>query len=99
MLPLVLALGLRVLMMKFVRRILIFYEVTPSQLTAVAWRTVLGFEALCNLYAPEAYHREVFSTAYLLRKTFLGALYFISQSSVEKSSLMWPIVTMVCKIL
>jgi len=34
--PLALALGLRLPMMKFVRSVLIFYEVVPSQLTAVA---------------------------------------------------------------
>ena len=75
--PLVLALGLRLPMTKFVRSVLIFYGVTPSQLSAVAWRTVLGFEALYDLYAPEACHCEVFNVAYLLRKTTLGARYFI----------------------
>ena len=74
--PLVLALGLRLPMTKSVRNVLIFYEVSPSQLTAVAWRTVLGFEALCNLYAPEAYQCEVFSSANLLRKTSNGTRYF-----------------------
>jgi len=52
--PLVLALGLRLPMAKFVRSVLIFYEVVPCQLLAVAWRTVLGFEVLCDLFAPEA---------------------------------------------
>ena len=32
--------------------VLIFYEVAPFQLSAVARRTILGFEALCDLYAP-----------------------------------------------
>jgi len=50
----------------------------------VAWHTVLGFEALCNLYTPEACQREVFSAAYLLWKTFQGTSYFIPQSGVEK---------------
>jgi len=45
---------------------------------------VLGIEALCDLYAPEARQCEVFSTAYLLRKTTQGARYFTSQSGVEK---------------
>ena len=49
---LVLALGLRLPIMKFICSVLIIYEVAPSQLTAVAWRTVLRFEALCNLYTP-----------------------------------------------
>jgi len=85
-------------MTKFVRSVLIFYEVAPSQLMAVAWRIVLEFEALCNLYAPEACHREVFNTVYLLRKTIQGTRSFISQSGVEKLSLIWSITTMVCEI-
>ena len=83
--PRVLALGLRLPMMKFVRIILIFYGVAPSQLLAVAWRTILGFEALCNLYTPEACHCEIFSVAYLLRKTTLSVRCFIPQSGVEKN--------------
>ena len=81
---LVLALGLTLLMMKFVRSISIFYGVAPFQLSAEAWRTVLGFEALCDLYAPEACYYEVFNIVYLLRKTTQGAHYFIPQSGVEK---------------
>ena len=30
-----------------------FLQGLPSQLSAVTWRTVLGFKALCALYAPE----------------------------------------------
>ena len=67
---LMLALGLWLPKMKFIRNILIFYGVIPSQLMAVAWRIVLGFEAFCNLYSLEAYHREVFNTTYLLRRPF-----------------------------
>jgi len=33
--PLVLALGMRLPMMKFIRSVLVFYEIAPSQLTAV----------------------------------------------------------------
>jgi len=44
----------------------------------------MGFEALCDLYAPEACHCEVFRTAYSLRKTTLGARYLIPQSGMEK---------------
>jgi len=71
-------------MTKFIHSVLSFYKVAPSQLSAVAWRTVLGFEALCDLYAPEACQVEVFSAAYSLRKTTQGAHYFIPQSGVEK---------------
>jgi len=66
----VLAMGLRLPMMKFVCSVLIFYRVTPSQLSVVAWCTVLGFEALCALYAPEVCKHEVFSTAYSLCTLF-----------------------------
>jgi len=69
-------------MMKFVHSILIFYGVSPSQLSVMVWHTVLEFEALCDLYALEYYHYEVFSVMYLLRKTTLGARY--PQSGVEK---------------
>ena len=74
--PLLLALGLRLPMTKFVHSVLIFYEATPSLLMVVAWRTIMGFEALCNLYALEACQCEVFSTTYLLRKTSHGTRYF-----------------------
>ena len=67
--PLVLGLGLRLPTMKFVRSVLIFYRVAPSQLTVVAWQTILGFEALCKLYAFEVCHHENFNIVYLLRKT------------------------------
>ena len=50
----------------------------------MAQRTVLGFEALCNLYAPKACQCEVFSATYLLRKTSHGTRYFISLSGVGK---------------
>ena len=45
---------------------------------------VLGFEAFCDLYAPEACQLEVFSVAYSLRKTTQDARYFFPQSEVEK---------------
>ena len=81
--PLELALGLRLPMTKFIHSVLIFYGVAPSQLSLAAWRTVLRFETLCDLYAPEACHCDVCSVAYLLRKTTIGARYFIPQSRVE----------------
>ena len=81
---LVLALGLRLAMMKFVRSVSIFYGVAPFQLSTEAWCTILGFEALCDLYAPETCHCEVFITAYLLRKTTQGTRYFVPRSGVEK---------------
>ena len=44
--PLVLVLGLRLPMMKFVHSILIFYGATPSQLSAVAWRIAVSYTHL-----------------------------------------------------
>jgi len=67
--PQILALGLRLPKMRFVCSVLAFYKVVPSQLSVVAWRTVLRFEVLCDLYASEACRLEVFSTTYSLRKT------------------------------
>jgi len=66
--PQVLALGLKLSIMKFVRSILTFYIIAPSQLSGVAWRTVLGFQTLCLLKVLEACQQEVFSAAYALKK-------------------------------
>ena len=71
-------------MTRFVHSSLTFYGATPSQLSAMAWRTVLGFEAFCALYVLDACQREVFSIAYTLRRIIQGARYFIFQSGVEK---------------
>ena len=50
----------------------------------MVWCTVLRFEALYALYAPEVCQGEVFSTAYALRKTTQDAQYFVPQSWVGK---------------
>ena len=71
-------------MTRFLRSVLTFYRVAPSQLLAMAWRMVLEFEALCALYPPEACQREVFSTASALRRILQGTHYFVPQSGVEK---------------
>ena len=70
-------------MTRFVRSVLTVYKVAFFQLSTVAWRTTLGFEALCVLFAPEACQREVFSTAYALR-TPQDERYFVPQSRVDK---------------
>ena len=75
--PQVLTLGLRLPMTRFIRNVLTFYMVAPSQLSAVAWHMVLGFVALYALFAPEACQREVFSIAYALRRTPQDAIYFV----------------------
>jgi len=96
--PQVLALGLKLLMTRFVHSVLTFYRVTPSQLSVVAWRTILAFEALCVLFTPEACQREVFSTAYALR-TPQDARYFVHQSGLIRLSSIWLTTTMACEIL
>ena len=75
--PQVLALGLKLPMMRFVRSVLTFYTVASSQLSAKAWRTVLRFKALCALFALKVCQREVFSTTYTLRRTLQDAHYFV----------------------
>ena len=80
----VLALGLKLPMMKFVRSILAFYKIAPSQLSGVVWRTVLRFEALCILSVPDVCQWEVFSAAYALRKSSQDARYFMPQSGCKK---------------
>ena len=56
----------------------------PLAVVKVAWRTVLGFEALCALIVPDVFQREVFSTAYALRKTTQDVCYFVPQSGCKK---------------
>ena len=71
-------------MTRFVHSVLIFHKIHPVQLSALAWHTVLGFKALCDLYAPVSCQHEVFNTVYSLKKTTQGARYFVTQSRVEK---------------
>ena len=47
--PQILALGVKFLLTYFIRKGLAFYNVAPTQLTPSAWRTILGYEALCDL--------------------------------------------------
>ena len=82
----VLALGLKLLMTRFVRSVLFFYRVILSQLSAVVWHTILGFETLSALYTPEACQCEVFSMTYALLRTLQDARYFFLQSGVDKIS-------------
>ena len=44
--PKILSLGLKLLLIKFVRSILSHFRIAPLQLSGVAWRTMLGFKAL-----------------------------------------------------
>ena len=82
--PQILTLGLKLLPSKFIRRILTYYKIAPSLLSGVAWHTVLGFEARCALIVPNSCQREVFSAAFVLRKTAQDARYFVPQTGCEK---------------
>ena len=94
--PHILALGLKLSLMKFVRGVLNYYRIAPSQLSGVAWHTVRGFEALCDLIVQDACQREVFSVAYVLRKTAQDVRYFVPRVGVKRSLLIWLIVIMAC---
>jgi len=67
--PQALTLGLRLPMTRFIRNVSDFLQGHPSQLSAGTWRTVLGFEALFDLYSLEACQREVFSVVYSVKKS------------------------------
>ena len=74
--PQILALRVKLPLTPFIQNILARFKVPPLQLTPGAWRTVLGFEALCAFFAPEAYGVEELRVTYRMRKThhsFLGA--------------------------
>ena len=86
--------GLRLPMMKFVHSVLTFYK-APLSVISGSWLTVLGFEALCDLYALKVCQLEVFSVAYSLRKTIQGARYFSPKSGVEKLLSTWSTTIMV----
>jgi len=48
----------------FVRQVLACYNVAPTQLMLGAWRTILGFEAICVNFAAASYSLEDFTTCY-----------------------------------
>ena len=73
----ILELRLKLSLTKFARGILSHYRVASSQLSGVAWYTVLGFKALYSLSVPEACLHEVFCAAYALRKTSQDTCYFL----------------------
>ena len=79
--PQILVLRLKVPLTNFVHEILSYFQATPSQLTAVAWRIVLSFEALCISFAPNSHRRENFCAIYSLRKTSQDSRFFIPRSS------------------
>ena len=82
--PQILALGVKLLMTLFVRGVLVYFKVPPSQLTSGAWRTVLGFEALCAAHVPALYDVEEFCAAYVMRKSHQEARFFILQSGYDR---------------
>ena len=50
--PQILALGVKLLMNSFVRGVLAYFKVPPSQLTPEAWQIILGFEAFYVTHGP-----------------------------------------------
>ena len=73
--PQILILGLKLPLTPFIHGVLSHLRIALSQLSGVAWRTVLGFEALCVLSAPNACQREVLCTDYR---------FFVPQIGYEK---------------
>jgi len=92
----VLTLRLKLPMTKFIRSVLAFHKVAPSQLSAVAWRMVLEFEALliCMLLKC-AFSR----TLALFTKEDYPGFATSPQGEVEKLLSTWSIVIMICGIL
>ena len=68
----------------FVRDILCHFKVALSQLSARAWRTVLGFESLRVSFAPNSCRREDFCAIYFIRKTNQDGHFFIPQGGCDK---------------
>ena len=81
--PQVLALWLTFPITSFVRDILRYYHVAPSQLVAGGWCVVLSFQALCNMYFPDAYRVEDFSALYTMKKTKQEVLASLLRNPVE----------------
>ena len=75
--PQILALGLKLSLTKFACSVLSHFRVSPSQLLGVAWCTVLEFEALCTVSAPNACQHKVFCASYALRKTSKDVRFFL----------------------
>ena len=78
--PQVLALGLTFPVTSF----MCYYHVTLSQLVAGDWRVVLSFQALCNLYLPDACRVEDFSALYAIKRTKKGTHFFGAKFVCEK---------------
>ena len=66
--PQILALWMKLSLATFVRSVLSYFRVAPSQLTVGAWHILLGFEALCNRFLPEVCGHEEFCAVYMMRK-------------------------------
>ena len=66
--PKVLALRVHFSLTDFIRQMLAYYNVTPTQLTPSAWRMIMGFEALCMDFTTATYSHEDFATCYLMRR-------------------------------
>ena len=64
----ILALGVQLPLIDFVRQVLAFYNVTLTQLKLGIWLTILGYEAFCIDFSASLYRLEDFATVYTMRK-------------------------------
>jgi len=49
-----------------------------------AWRTILGFEALCAFFVLDAYEVEEFYATYVMRKSHQDARSFVPRSGCDR---------------
>ena len=79
--PQVLALRLHLPLTDFVRHVLAYYSVAPTQLMLGVWQTIIGFEALCEDFAAALYSLEDFTTCYSMRRLSSGVCSFSPRGS------------------
>ena len=80
--PQILALGVKLHLTPFARDVLAHFKVPPSQLTP-GCQTVLGFEALCSVFASATYGVEEFCVIYVMRKSHQDAHSLVSWSECD----------------
>jgi hypothetical protein len=78
--PMVLAMGAHLPLSPFVREMLCYYKVAPTQLGPGSWRVVLAFEALCKVQKCRC-ELDVFRALYQIRATKDGISCFVPRNS------------------
>jgi len=78
--PMVLAMGVHLPLSSFVREMLCYYKVAPTQLGPGSWRVVLAFEALCKVQKSRC-ELDVFRALYQIRATKDGISCFAPRNS------------------